>query len=219
MANPRMPGLSIAARSLCLFLLFTSFAASSFADIYRVVRRDGTVVFTNRRPAPGVRCQLVVGTEPKTRPSGAGLAELLKPGSGRAWNYLPQIEAISSRYGIDPKLVVSVIEVESGFNPRAVSPKGAQGLMQLMPETAKMLGVTDSFDPDQNLRGGIRYLSYLHDLFDQDLSLALAAYNSGEGRVMRLGRVPRISETRTYVDRVTRLYLGPANTPVQQASF
>jgi len=219
MANPKTPGRSVAARCVCLFLLCTACATFSFADIYRVIRRDGTVIFTNRRPAPGVRCQLVVGTEPKTRATGARLAALLEPGSGRAWLYLPQIEAISSRYGLDPKLVVSVIEVESGFNPRAVSPKGAQGLMQLMPETAKMLGVTNAFDPDQNLRGGIRYLSYLHDLFDQDLSLALAAYNSGEGRVKRLGRVPRISETRTYVDRVTRLYLGPGNTPVQQASF
>lgn len=206
-------------RSLCLILLFSAFTVSAVADIFRVVNRDGRVVFTNRRPASGVRYQMVVGTEPKSRLSGAGLAALLKPGSGRAWHYLPKIESICSRYGLDPKLVVSVIEVESGFNPRAVSPKGAQGLMQLMPETAKMLGVTNAFDPDQNLRGGIRYLSYLHDLFNKDLSLALAAYNSGEGRVMRLGRVPKITETRNYVDRVTRLYLGPGNTPVQQASF
>jgi soluble lytic murein transglycosylase-like protein len=71
-----------------------------------------------------------------------------------------------------------------------------------------MLGVTNAFDPGQNLRGGIRYLSYLYDLFKQDLTLALAAYNSGEGRVMRLGRVPRITETRNYVARVKRLYLG-----------
>jgi soluble lytic murein transglycosylase-like protein len=80
--------------------------------------------------------------------------------------------------------------------------------MQLMPETARMLGVSNPFDPDQNLHAGIRYLSYLYDLFDNDLSLALAAYNSGEGRVKELGRVPQIAETLTYVDRVTALYQG-----------
>ncbi len=219
MANLKSPGAAFAVRYICLLLLLSSFASSAFADIYRVVRPDGTVVFTNRRPGPGTRCDLVVGNEPKRSPSGAKLAALIKPGSGRAWHYLPKIESICSRYGLDPRLVVSVIEVESAFNPRAVSPKGAKGLMQLMPATAKMLGVTDSFDPEQNLHGGIRYLSYLYDLFNKDLSLALAAYNSGEGRVMRLGRIPRISETRTYVDRVTRLYLGGENTPIQRASF
>ena len=208
-----------ALRFIGIVLLFSTFASGATADIFRVVRPDGTVVFTNRRPAHGARCETVVRTGPKSRPAGKGLAALMKPGSGRAWHYLPKIESICSRYGLDPKLVVSVIEVESGFNPMAVSPKGAQGLMQLMPETAKRLGVTDAFDPDQNLHGGIRYLSYLHDLFDKDLSLALAAYNSGEGRVRRLGRVPRITETRNYVDRVTRLYLGPEDTVVQRASF
>lgn len=215
----RANGSVFAARYLCLTLLFSSFAAGAMADIFRVVQPDGKVVFTNRQPNHGARCETVVRTGPKTRPSGKHLAALMKPGSGRAWYYLPKIESICSRYGMDPRLVVSVIEVESGFNPVALSPKGAQGLMQLMPETARMLGVSDAFDPDQNLRGGIRYLSYLHDLFNQDLSLALAAYNSGEGRVKRLGRVPRISETINYVDKVTRLYLGSGNSPVQRASF
>jgi hypothetical protein len=219
MTNQKSTGATFAVRCACLLLLFSSFTVAAFADIYRVVRHDGTVVFTNRRPEPGTRCDLVVGNEPKKQTAGTRLAELLQPGSGRAWHYLPKIESVCSDYGLDPHLVVSVIEVESGFNPRAVSPKGAQGLMQLMPETARMLGVADPFDTEQNLRGGIRYLSYLYDLFDKDLSLALAAYNSGEGRVMRLGRIPQISETRDYVDRVTRLYLGPQNTPIQRASF
>jgi soluble lytic murein transglycosylase-like protein len=211
-----------AVRYICFIIILVSFSSAAFSDIYRVTHSDGTVVFTNRRPGPGMRCDMVVDTGPKARKThkaGADLAALLKPGSGRAWHYLPQIESICSRYGLDPRLVVSVIEVESAFNPRAVSPKGAQGLMQLMPDTARMLGVSNSFDPDQNLRGGIRYLSYLYDLFDKDLSLALAAYNSGEGRVMRLGRVPRITETRNYVNKVTQLYLGPGNSPTQHASF
>jgi len=195
-------------RYLSLVIILSALSAMAMADIYRVVRPDGTVIFTNRKPGSGSRCQLVVDVGPRQRKPSGGLKALLEPGCGRAWHYLPQIEEISSHYGIDPNLVVSVIEVESGFNPRAISPKGAQGLMQLMPDTARMLGVTNAFDPDQNLRGGIRYLSYLFDLFKKDLSLALAAYNSGEGRVMRLGRVPRITETRNYVDRVKRLYLG-----------
>ena len=195
-------------RYLILILVFLAVTVMVSADIYRVVRPDGSVVFTNRKPGPGSNCKLVVDIGPKQRKPSGGLRALMEPGRGRAWHYLPQIEEISSEYGIDPNLVVSVIEVESGFNPRAVSPKGAQGLMQLMPDTARMLGVTNAFDPGQNLRGGIRYLSYLYDLFKQDLTLALAAYNSGEGRVMRLGRVPRITETRNYVARVKRLYLG-----------
>ena len=202
-----------------MVLLVSSFTAGAMADIFRVVRPDGTVIFTNHRPRSGEHREMVVGTKKKARSTGKSLAALLKPGSGRAWHYLPTIETICSRYGLDPNLVVSVIEVESAFNPRAVSSKGAQGLMQLMPATAKMLGVTDPFDPEQNLRGGIRYLSYLHDLFNKDLSLALAAYNSGEGRVKRLGRVPHITETRNYVDKVTRLYLGTNNPTIQRASF
>jgi len=195
-------------RYILLFLMFSVVTVMVSADIYRVEKPDGTVVFTNRKPGLGSSCKLVVDVGPKQRKPSGGLKALLEPGSGRAWHYLPRIEEISSHYGIDPNLVVSVIEVESGFNPRALSPKGAQGLMQLMPATARMLGVTNAFDPEQNLRGGIRYLSYLYDLFKQDLTLALAAYNSGEGRVMRLGRVPRITETRNYVDKVTRLYRG-----------
>lgn len=211
MASPHSRGLLHAARLACAGLLAALFCAPAPADIYRVMRRDGTVVYTNKRPGPGARFEVAVGTKKTRRGAGAGLSELLEPGRGRAWHYLPKIETLCSRYGLDPHLVVSVIEVESGFNPRAVSPKGARGLMQLMPETARMLGVTDPFDTDQNLAGGIRYLSYLYELFDKDLSLALAAYNSGEGRVMRLGRVPRISETRDYVKRVTRLYQGSGN--------
>jgi len=208
MTSPHSSGMVYALRVAGVVLFLSLFSLASFADIFRVMRRDGTVVYTNKRPGPGARFEMVVGKKTQRRAVGGSLAALLEPGRGRAWHYLPKIETLCGRYGLDPHLVVSVIEVESGFDPRAVSPKGAQGLMQLMPETARMLGVTNPFDTDQNLAGGIRYLSYLYDLFDKDLSLALAAYNSGEGRVMRLGRVPRITETRNYVKKVTRLYRG-----------
>jgi len=106
---------------------------------------------------------------------------------------------------IDPQLVMAVIAVESAFNPRAVSPKNAQGLMQLMPETAARFGVRDPFDAKENVRGGTTYLRELLKRFDGDLVLALAAYNAGEGAILSNGGVPPYRETRDYIERVTRL--------------
>jgi soluble lytic murein transglycosylase-like protein len=115
---------------------------------------------------------------------------------------------------VDLKLVDAVIQAESEYNPHAVSPKGATGLMQLVPGTARRFGVTDPFDPAQNLEGGTSYLRYLLDLFGDDVQLALAAYNAGEGAVLRSKGVPPFAETRAYVRQVTALYSlageGPA---------
>jgi hypothetical protein len=116
------------------------------------------------------------------------------------------IEKYAKHYSLDPSLIRSIIKTESDFNPRAVSPKGARGLMQLMPETAKRLGVKNSFDPEQNIHGGVRHFRFLLDTFDNDLVLSLAAYNAGENLVQRLGRVPKIKETQNYIQSVTRLY-------------
>lgn len=110
------------------------------------------------------------------------------------------------RHGLDPDLVLAVIAVESAFKPDAVSPKGAQGLMQLMPATAASLGVADAFDPEQNLDGGTRHLRSLVELYGGDLRKALAAYNAGQGAVRRYGGVPPYRETRTYVEKVLRRY-------------
>ena len=123
--------------------------------------------------------------------------------------------ATAERYGLDPDLVLAVVAVESNFEPRAVSKKGAQGLMQLMPATAGDLGVTDALDPATNLDGGARYLQALLRLYRGDLRKALAAYNAGPGAVARHGGVPPYRETQEYVRRVMKQY---GQRPVSEAS-
>jgi soluble lytic murein transglycosylase-like protein len=113
---------------------------------------------------------------------------------------------IARKHGVDPALVLAVVAVESGFQPAAVSSKGAQGLMQLMPGTARELGVANAFDPAENLDGGVRYLRKLVDLYAGDLKLALAAYNAGAGAVKAHRGIPPYSETRAYVQKVLKRY-------------
>ncbi|MDR2613598.1 MAG: lytic transglycosylase domain-containing protein [Deltaproteobacteria bacterium] len=114
----------------------------------------------------------------------------------------PVISRAAARYRLDPALIAAIIKAESAFDPKAVSWAGARGLMQLMPNTARHMGVKDSFDPEQNVMGGARYLREMLDRFGGDLTLAVAAYNCGPERVARAGRVPDISETRNYVRTV-----------------
>ncbi len=116
------------------------------------------------------------------------------------------IHSISGQHHLDPDFISSVIHAESGFNQHAVSPKGAQGLMQLMPGTASKLGVSNAFDPRANVEGGTRYLSELLERYNFDVIKALAAYNAGPQRVQQYGGVPPYYETRTYVARIVRDY-------------
>ena len=157
-------------------------AVTAFVD------RGGKVVFTN-----------LANYSPPAPTADNPLAQRLAPLDSL-------IENISSRHGVDPVLVRSVIEVESNFDRRAVSPKGAMGLMQLIPATGRRFGVRDFFDPAQNISGGVQYLRYLLGMFEGNLDLSLAAYNSGENRVARLGRIPQIRETQDYVQRVKSAY-------------
>jgi len=116
------------------------------------------------------------------------------------------IRTAADAYNLDPELIRAVIEVESNFNPFAVSPKGAMGLMQLMPETAEEMLVHAPFEARENIMGGSRYLRRLLDMFEGDLRLSLAAYNAGPNRVLENGRIPRIAETEMYVEKVLRKY-------------
>lgn len=118
------------------------------------------------------------------------------------------IQEMAPRFDLDPALVLEVVRAESNFNPRARSHKGALGLMQLIPSTARRFGVKDPFEPMQNLKGGMAYLSWLLQRFRGDLELTLAGYNAGEGAVERHGGVPPYAETRDYVKRILRRYPG-----------
>jgi soluble lytic murein transglycosylase-like protein len=120
------------------------------------------------------------------------------------------VRRISGEHGIDPRLVDAVVRVESAYDPNAVSRRGALGLMQLMPDTAERLEVSDPFDPEQNVRGGIKEVSRLIRRYSGNLALALAAYNAGEGAVERHRGIPPYTETRNYVSRIMTLYTGRA---------
>jgi soluble lytic murein transglycosylase-like protein len=133
-------------------------------------------------------------------------ARLAKPQVVKPQDLKEVINTISDQHHLDPDFINSVIHAESGFNPHAVSPKGAQGLMQLMPGTASKLGVTNAFDPRANVEGGTRYLSELLERYNFDVIKALAAYNAGPHRVQQYGGVPPYYETRTYVARIVRDY-------------
>jgi len=175
-------------------------AAPAGAQVYKLSEKDGTVHFTNAPTDPRYR-----GLPGYASGTAAGYLRLARTDTAR---YGSEIKDASARYGVPEKLVHAVIRVESAFNPHAVSVKGAQGLMQLMPETASMLGVRNSFDPQQNIDGGVRHLRGLIDRFGNDLPLALAAYNAGEKAVMNYRGIPPFPETRDYVTRVLQIYDG-----------
>jgi soluble lytic murein transglycosylase-like protein len=199
-----MRALSRQARpGLLLAALLAVLAAPASADIYAGHDATGTAVFSDR---PGDGLSFYLGTDdlPADSPARRQAATAFHAGMQR---HDRQIRQAALEQGLDPALLHAVVQVESGYNPRAVSPKGAVGLMQLMPATARELGVRDSADPKANLRGGARYLRSLMAAFDGDLQLALAAYNAGETTVRRHAmQVPPFAETRSYVAAVLKRY-------------
>jgi Transglycosylase SLT domain/Domain of unknown function (DUF4124) len=182
--------------------------APAGAQVYKLSANDGTVHFTNAPTDP--RYRSLAGYSSGTAAGWLRLPDTVRYGS--------EIKAASERYSVPERLVHAVIRVESAFNPRAVSVKGAQGLMQLMPETASMLGVRNSFDPQQNIDGGVRHLRGLIDRFGNDLPLALAAYNAGEKAVVNYRGIPPFPETRDYVTRVLHFYDGGTNAAASASS-
>lgn len=190
--------------------LIATLVTSASAETYRFVTPDGTVHFTNAPTDP--RYQRLAAV------SGTAAGWLRLPAGDRA-GYAGEIRTAATRYGVPEKLVSAVIRVESGFNARAVSPKGARGLMQLMPETASSLGVRDTFDPRQNIDGGVRHLRGLMERFGNNLPLVLAAYNAGEQAVNWYGGVPPYPETQQYVEKVIGEYGGDAGAGLPRSIF
>jgi soluble lytic murein transglycosylase-like protein len=181
----------VSARAAFLGLLLASAAPASGADdLLYEVQPDGNIVFTN---VPSKAAKPVPGFRTERRTTGAALP---------ATHFDPYIDKVASEFELEPALIKAVALVESGFNPGAVSPKGAKGLMQLMPATARSYGVRNIHDPYENLRAGANHLRTLLDEFNGDLTLALAAYNAGSGAVKRHGGVPRYRETQDYVRKV-----------------
>jgi soluble lytic murein transglycosylase-like protein len=169
-------------------------ATPALAQIYVVVDPDGTRRFTNEAPAGGeVFLETMFTADPNLSVRGDLPFRL-------------EIAEASQREGVDARLVEAVIAAESAFDPLALSHKGAQGLMQLMPATASRFGVANVWDPRDNISGGTAYLGTLIEMFEGNLSLVLAAYNAGEGAVAKYGGVPPYDETRQYIDRVLTYY-------------
>ena len=180
-------------------LLLLCDSAMSGDRVYQYHGNDGVPLFTDKR-VHGMR---PVSVKYYGRPTAVSYCDTSRASvKKRMRRFQPHIERMAARHNIDTTLIKAVILTESCFNPRAVSPVGAKGLMQLMPATAKMLGVTDVFDPEQNIAGGVRYLRMMLDEFGQDKTLALAAYNAGPQAVKKYAGIPPYRETQQYVKKI-----------------
>lgn len=179
-----------------LALAATAAAADPASRVVTTVRPDA-------RTGRLVRSTVVVA--PPAAGKEASPKVIKAPSTGTQINVGEIVERAAKAHAVDPLLVHSVIRAESNYNPTAVSPKGAEGLMQLIPATARRFGALNSFDAEENITAGVKYLKYLQEMFKDD-RLALAAYNAGEGAVQKYGNVPPYKETLQYVDRVGKSY-------------
>lgn len=191
-------------RNLIIYILFTTiavFAASrTFADIYRYIDENGVMHFTNAPTSSSGDYKLFLRERTRPAPS---------------WYYSEKYDALiseaSKRHGVSFSLLKAIIKAESDFDPKAVSKKGAMGLMQIMPANFKLLGLKDPFDPTQNINAGARYFKQLYDRFGGKLALSLAAYNAGPSAVDYYQTIPPYEETEEYVKRVLKYYYNYKN--------
>jgi soluble lytic murein transglycosylase-like protein len=189
-----------------------AFPAAADAQLYSWRDASGTLVVSNEPKDPAAQTFEVRGVSP-------AVFRTTRPATGRSQPYESLIDLHATKHRVSPELVRAVIQAESGFNPFARSHKGAMGLMQLMPATARELGVTDPYDAAENIAGGVTYLRGLLDRYDGNVELALAAYNAGPGAVARYGEtIPPYRETRDYVAKITRATgtSGAVTPPVER---
>jgi soluble lytic murein transglycosylase len=178
--------------------------SQSHAEIFRYLAPDGSVHYSNVPVERGYR--------PYKIRSDVGFSTLRSVAKRDRTRFYRMIDDTALKYRMDPALVRAVVRAESDYDPRAISSAGALGLMQLMPGTAQDLAVSNPFDPEENVRGGVQYLRYLLDRFNGDTALALAAYHAGEQNVDRHNGIPPIEATQTYVKRVLKFHKGYLRT-------
>jgi soluble lytic murein transglycosylase-like protein len=213
---PKNPSLSTSSHllqasvaSLLWLALLPSAHCADGDNIYQRKGMDGAIALSNI--PEGDDYQLLIAAPFAKAAMGfvPNYASIANVGTltSRILRFKDMVGSVAQSKQVDPRLIHALISVESGYNPQAISPKGAVGLMQLMPATARRYGVTDIRDPRQNIEGGVRYFSDLLRMFNQDVSLALAAYNAGENAVLKYGRqIPPYQETKAYVPKVLALY-------------
>lgn len=191
----------------CILAALGLGGAQARADIYRYYDENGVLHLTDTPPDSRYKLYIATSKTPSAIQSTFESRRYRQIPAKRRSAYHELVVAAAKTFALEPELLHAVISAESAYNPLARSPKGARGLMQLMPATAKRYGVEDSYDPLQNIQGGAAYLRDLLTLFGNDLQLAVAAYNAGEGMVMRHGyKVPPFRETLQYVPKVMNYY-------------
>ena len=198
-----------------LFLILLFWVTPSSAGIYRYEDERGVTHFTNCPRDPKFKLYIreskedVEGEETRT----ASIRTVSYGGDSNHYDSL--IDECSRKYAVDSALIKAMIRAESGFDPFAISKKGARGLMQLMPETARRLNVSNIFNPRENIEGGVRHFKYLLILFNDDVRLSLAAYNAGENLVLQTGSIPPYRETKDYVWKVLNFYQSYKPSPLR----
>jgi len=202
---------------VCTVLLFSLCQPRRvIADIFQYTDENGVMHFSNVSVGTAKKYRNLKSTATGKQQTTAALHATARSrgplsSSNVRSTYVDIINTACNRHGVDPALVHALVKVESDFNPYALSRKGAMGLMQLMPKTAVDMHVGNSFNPHENIDGGVKYLRYLIDRYEGNISLALAAYNAGETAVKKWGTIPPYPETQHYVQRILKIYGGDEN--------